>query len=501
MISAEERARIRRLFYVEHWKVGTIAAQLSVHRDTVLHAIEAERFQSRAGELRPSLLDPYKPFIAEQLDQYPRLRASRIYGMLRARGYAGSEVVVRRYVRTVRPVPKTEAYFHLATLPGEQGQVDWASFGKVRIGAALRALSCFVLVLGHSRAMYARFSLDQTLESFLRGHVEAFHALGGAPRVVLYDNLKSVVLERIGGHVRYHPRILELAGHYHFAPQPCAVRRGNEKGKVERAIQYLRHSFFAARRYSSLSDLNRQLTEWIATVAHARPVPGDPNKTAVADALRSEQPLLLPLPAHRFECDLVVPVASGKQPYVHFDRNDYTIPPELVRKPLTLVASEHEVRVLVGGAEVARHARCYDRGRRIEQRSHLHALAEHKRAARELRGRDRLRDACSHADAFLGALAHRGGPIGHHTVRLLKLLDAYGPAELDAALADALSRGTASAESVAHICDQRARARKQPPPVLLVHDDPRVTDLRVTPHKLAAYDALGARSITEESDS
>ncbi|HWO09449.1 MAG TPA: hypothetical protein VNN80_08215, partial [Polyangiaceae bacterium] len=290
-------------------------------------------------------------------------------------------------------------------------------------------------------------------------------------------------------------------GHYHFAPQPCAVRRGNEKGKVERAIQYLRHSFFAARRYSSLSDLNHQLTEWIATVAHARPVPGDPNKTAVADALRSEQPLLLPLPAHRFECDLVVPVASGKQPYVHFDRNDYTIPPELVRKPLTLVASEHEVRVLAGGAEVARHARCYDRGRRIEQRSHLHALAEHKRAARELRGRDRLRDACSHADAFLGALAHRGGPIGHHTVRLLKLLDAYGPAELDAALADALSRGTASAESVAHICDQRARARKQPPPVLLVHDDPRVTDLRITPHKLAAYDALGARSTTEESDS
>jgi transposase len=501
MISTEQRARIRRLFYAEHWKVGTIAAQLSVHRDTVLHAIEAERFQSRDGELRPSQLDAYKPFIAEQLEQYPRLRATRIYGMLRARGFAGSETMVRRYVRTVRPVPKAEAYFHLATLPGEQGQVDWASFGKVRVGAAQRALSCFVMVLGYSRAMYARFSLDQTLESFLRGHVEAFHALGGAPRVVLYDNLKSVVLERIGDHVRYHPRILELAGHYHFAPQPCAVRRGNEKGKVERAIQYLRHGFFAARRYNSLADLNRQLAEWIATVAHTRPVPSDPSKILVADALRSEQPLLLQLPEHRFECDLLVPVASGKQPYVHFDKNDYTIPPELVKKPLTLVASEHQVRVLDGSVEVARHARSYDRGQRIEQRSHLHALAVHKRAAHELRGRDRLRDACSHADAFFGALVHRGGPIGHHTVRLLKLLDAYGAAELDAALADALARGTASAESVEHICDQRARARKQPPPVLLMHDDPRVTELRVTPHKLAAYDALGAAPTTQESES
>jgi hypothetical protein len=194
-----------------------------------------------------------------------------------------------------------------------------------------------------------------------------------------------------------------------------------------------------------------------------------------------------------------MPVASGKQPYIHFDRNDYTIPPELLRKPLTLVASEHEVRVLDGGTEVARHARSYDRGRRVEHPSHLRALAEHKRAARELRGRDRLRHACEHADPFLGALAQRGGAIGHHTVRLIKLLDSYGPAELDAALAEALSRGSAGAESVEHICDQRARARKQPPPVLIVHDDPRVTDLRVTPHKLAAYDALGTRPKPEES--
>jgi transposase len=501
MISSEERARIRRLFYAEHWKVGTIASQLGVHRDTVLLAIEAERFQSRAGELRPSLLDPYKPFITEQLEQYPRLRSTRIFGMLRARGYAGSETVVRRYVRTVRPAAKSEAYFHLATLPGEQGQVDWASFGKVRIGAALRALSCFVMVLSYSRAMYARFCLDQTLESFLRGHVEAFDALGGAPRVLLYDNLKSVVLERVGDHVRYHPRILELAGHYHFAPQPCAVRRGNEKGKVERAIQYLRHGFFAARRYSSLSDLNQQLAEWIETVAHARPVPGDPHGTRVHDALQAEQPVLLPLPEHRFDCDLVMPIASGKQPYVHFDRNDYTIPPELVLKPLTLVASERDVRVLDGAVEVARHARSFDRGQRIEEPKHLAALGEHKRAARELRGRDRLRAACPRAADLLGALAHRGAPVGHHTTRLLKLLDAYGAAELDTAIAEALARGTASAESVAHICDQRARARKQLPPVMLVHDDPRVTDLRVTPHKLTAYDALGAPDDSEETSS
>jgi transposase len=150
--------------------------------------------------------------------------------MLQARGYSGSVVAVRRYVRAVRPRPRAEAYLRLQTLPGEQGQVDWGHFGPLAVGHARRPLVCFVLVLSWSRALYARFALDQSLESFLRGHVEAFAALGGPPRTLLYDNLKRVVLERVGDHIRYHPRLLELAGHYHFAPKPCAPYRGNEKG-------------------------------------------------------------------------------------------------------------------------------------------------------------------------------------------------------------------------------------------------------------------------------
>src|SRR5512145_651198 len=152
--------------------------------------------------------------------------------MLRDRGYPGSAVQVRRYVRTVRPVAGAEAYFRLDPLIAEQGQVDWGNFGALPVGGGRRLLSCFVLVLSWSRAVYARFALDQTLESFLRGHVEAFAALGGVPRTILYDNLKSVVLDRVGDHIRFHPRVLELAGHYHYAPQPCAPYRANEKAQA-----------------------------------------------------------------------------------------------------------------------------------------------------------------------------------------------------------------------------------------------------------------------------
>jgi len=229
MIPPEQRAEIRRLYYAGHWPIGTIATTLGVHHDTVRLAIE--RFIRPGTQVRPSTLDPYKPFLLMTLEQYPRLRATRLYAMIRERGFAGSAVQVQRWVRTVRPAARAEAYLRLETLPGEQAQVDCGNFGALPVGGGRRLLSCFVLVLPWSRAVYARFALDQTLKSFLRGHVEAFTALGGIPRTILYDNLKSVVLDRVGDHIRFHPRVLELAGHYHYAPQPCAPTAATRKGR------------------------------------------------------------------------------------------------------------------------------------------------------------------------------------------------------------------------------------------------------------------------------
>jgi transposase len=497
MISPELFARIRRLFFAEHWKIGTIVSELGVHPDAVRRAIEADRFVRTGLQVRPSVLDPYKGFVTQILEQHPRLRATRLHEMLRMRGYVGSAVVVRRYLRTVRPRARAEAYLRLETLPGEQGQVDWGNFGKIRIGSAERTLSCFVLVLSCSRALFARFALDQTLESFLRGHLHAFSAIGGVPRALLYDNLKSVVLERMGEHIRFHPRILDLAAHYHFAPKPCAPYRGNEKGKVERQIQYLRHSFFAARSFRDVADLNHQLARWIDEVALSRKLP---DGRTVRDALDDERRHLLPLPEHSLESDLLLPVASGKTPYVRFDRNDYSIPHDLVKKPLTLVASEDLVRILDGANEVARHERSYDSRKTIEDPAHLAALAREKRAARELRGRDLLRQACPNAERLIEALAQRGEPLAGHTLRLLRLLDRHGARDLDRAIADALERGAVGSASVAHILDQLLRQRGLPPPLdPFLPDDPRARDLPLAPHSLAPYDALAGGGLPERT--
>lgn len=500
MISEECRSRIRRLFFAEHWKVGTIAAELGVHRDTVHLAIEAKRFTNVAYRASSALLDPYKDFVHRTLEQYPRLRATRLHEMLRARGYQGSVWPLRRYVRSVRPAPQHEAFFRLSVLPGEQAQVDWGHFGTITIGKTKRALSCFVMVLSWSRALFARFVLDQTLESFLRCHRAAFAAFDGVPRGLLYDNLKTAVLERVGDVIRFHPRLLELAGHYHFAPRPVAVARGNEKGRVERAIRYLRDSFFAARGFRSLEDLNGQLATWIEDIAHARIVPGDPDKRRVCEALLEERSRLLPLPEHEFPTDHVRSVRSGKTPYLRFDGNDYSIPHTCVRKPVTLVASDTLVRVLDGDVEVARHERSWERGRQIEREDHLAALADEKRNARQHRGRNRLIAACPSAEAFLQCVALHGGHLGGTTTRLLHLLDIHGARELDIAVSEAHARGAFAARSVAHVLDQRRRARGEVAPLeVVLPDDPRVRDLVVPARELASYDRL-ARPPKETAD-
>jgi transposase len=494
MISQEQKTKIRRLYYVEHWKVGTIATQLRLHHLTVRNALELDDKPAPPRRVRWSILDAYKPFIAETLREHPRLRATRLLEMLRQRGYRGSCNQLRRYVRTVRPARQQEAFLRLQTLPGEQGQVDWGSFGTHPVGRARRTLSCFVMVLSWSRGLYAHFFWDQQLETFLRGHVGAFEAFGGVARDLLYDNLKSVVLERDGDHVRYHPRLLELAGHYHFAPKPCAPYRANEKGRVERAIQYIRHSFYAARHWTDIDDLNAQLHRWLEQVADQRVVPGDPTRSLVAEARTAEQQRLLPLPLHAFECDQVKAIRSGKTPYVRFDLNDYSIPHALVRQPLTLIASPHEVRLsTLDGTEVARHRRSYDRGQLIEDERHIAALAKAKRHAHQLRVRDRLRIVCPHADAFIEALSRRDAAMSAETRRLEALLDQYGADELDRALTDALQRGAISSAAVRYVLDQRARQRGQPPAVAVVlPDNEHVRDLRVTPHRLEAYDQLAS---------
>src|SRR5579859_2347422 len=292
MIPKETDAEIVRLFHGEKWPVGTIATQLGVHHTTVQRVLGQVGVEPKVVAPRPSMADPFVAFIVEQLAKYPELRASRLYEMVKARGYPGGADHFRRVVARHRPRKPAEAYQRLRTLPGEQAQVDWAHFGKLKVGQAERPLWAFVMVLSYSRRLFLRFFPGASMPFFLRGHVDAFTTFGGVARVLLYDNLKSAVLERRGDAIRFHPTLLELAAHYRFEPRPVAVARGNEKGRVERAIRYIREAFFAARSFADLGDLNRQADEWATTRATERPWVEDRSRS-VRDAFADERDKLL----------------------------------------------------------------------------------------------------------------------------------------------------------------------------------------------------------------
>ena len=228
-IGPELQARILRCYHVEKWRVNTIAVQLGVHHGTVQRVLVQAGLPVPGATQRASSLDPYVPFLLQTLQRYPRLTAAALYSMVTERGYRGSASHFRYRVSLLRPRPAAEAYLRLRTLPGEQAQCDWGHFGHLTIGRARRPLMAFVMVLSYSRAIYLRFFLEARLGSFLRGHAEAFSAWGGCPRVILYDNLKSAVLERQSDAIRFNPQLLAFATHYRFEPRPVAVGRGNEK--------------------------------------------------------------------------------------------------------------------------------------------------------------------------------------------------------------------------------------------------------------------------------
>lgn len=490
MIDDSRDAAILRLYHAEKWPVGTIAGELGVHHAVVERVLRAEHAPA-VKLVRASMLDPYAPFIVKTLEAHPRLRASRLYDMCVARGYAGGPDHFRHRVRQLRPKRAAEAFIRRRPLPGEEAQVDWGHFGRITIGRANRQLMAFVMVLSWSRMIFLRFFLGAQMECFLRGHALAFQSFGGVARVLFYDNLKSAVLERRGDAIRFHPTILALSKHYHFEPRPVAVARGNEKGRVERAIRFVRESFFPARKWKDLADLNAQAQEWCQERAASRPWVDD-KAQVVRDVFAKERELLIRLPDNPFPTDLVTEVKIGKTPYARFDGNDYTVPHTHVRQALTVAASETRVRILEGTQVLADHERTYDRGSQVEQRTHIDLLVESKRNARKARASDRLTRSAPTVEKLLRLLAERGTNLGSACGQLLRLLDEHGGTQLERAAREALEKHAPEPRSVRLILDRMRldEGRSARVPVDLP-DDPRIKDIVVRPHSLETYDALG----------
>lgn len=478
-------AEIVRLHYAEHWPVGTIATQLALHPDVVKRVLGLG-VPRVASQLAPRLVDPYRELIEDTLRRYPKLLATRLHDMLRERGYRGSVRTLREHVARVRPRPRREVYLTTETLPGEQAQVDWAFVGTLPFPGGERQLWLFVLVLAHSRAMWGEFVVDLTVHSLCRSLVRASVALGGVPRQWLFDNPKTVVLERVGTAIRFHPTLLALCAAMRVEPRLCAVARPEHKGKVERAIRFLRDRFLAGRTIHGVDEGNRALRRFLDEVAHARPHPRMAPRS-VADLLTAERPRLLPLPDPLPSTDRIEPVSIDSQAFARFDTNRYSVPTRFAHQTLSLVADDRAVRILEGAACVAEHSRSWGKRQLLERPEHRATLVAERKAARDLKGRDRLRAVAPDIDRLLERWAVAGRSLAIRITRTIQLLDLYGEDVFAAAVSDLVARGLTDVGALAMACEKHRKDLRRPLPLPLALPA-HLDDTDVIPHRLESYD-------------
>ena len=483
-------AEIRRLAEIEHLSGRRIARRLHCSRHTVATALELPQPPATVASQRASVLDPYLEQIQSLLSKYPDLSAVRIREEIARgpQGYTGSASLLRRYLRQIRPAGG-RVYQEVHYDPAQAMQVDWGECGTVQVGNTLRKVSVFVAVLCYSRLIFIEFTLSQRKAEFYRGLVHALTFFGGSPRNLIFDNLKAAVLNGSGRHACFHPDFLALCGHFCLQPVACARRDPESKGVVEGGVRYVKHNTLAGR-----ADGLRRFEDYLALAPYWRDQVAnvrihETTRERPIDRFPKERALLRPLPTLPFDTDEVVPVVVSPHARIQFDGNRYSVPPQFVRRPLTLRANREEVRLLHQGQLVARHVRSYERGQ-------LLVLPEHRLAALSLRQLPPQQALEQDFDAwgpeareFHLRLNSRPVKTGVHLRRLLNLAQVYGRTEVLAAIRHALQLETHDAAYVENLLLAERRRQQRPTPTLPTPQRRElIDDITLDPANPALYD-------------
>ena len=467
MIDYELFARIRHLTENERLSPPQIARELAMDPRTVRKWLGAS-FRPRTKTQRPSKLNPFKPQVVRMLQNHP-YTATQIFQRIREQGFEGGYNIVKRYVRKVRP-PTSPAFLTLSFAPGECAQVDWGSYGAVNVGSTRRRLSFFVMVLCYSRMMYVEFTVSQTMEHFLGCHQNAFDFFGSVPKKIMVDNLKSAVLKRIVGQQPvFNPKYLDFARHFGFTIAPCNVGKGNEKGRVENAVGYVKKNFLAGMDIPDFAALAPACRNWLETIANVR-VHGQ-TRQKPCDLFQKEKPFLNPLPPNPFDVASISQIRASSQFRITIDTNHYSVPAEYASTRLTLKAYPDRVCVYSNGNLIARHARSYDRYQDFEDPDHPKELLRQRKKARDQKIFQRFMALSPMAERYYRNLELRRINPHHHVRKIVALSEIYNPDQVKRALEDAFAFEAFSSEYITNLLEQRSRSLPQPQALQLTRQE------------------------------
>ena len=458
MIDYETYCKIRDHRDRQGLTITQTARALGLHPETVSTWSRRERYQPRGSVKRGSHLDPYKGLIVRWLEAHP-LSAQQVFQRLREAGYAGGLTIVNTYVRRIRP-PKQKSFLKLQFAPGEAAQVDWGEYGTVAVGSTRRRLSFFVMVQCYSRQMYVEFTVSQTMEHFLGCHERAFAALG-VPAKIMVDNLKSAVLRRLGGSAPvFNPRYLDYARHHAFQIAPCNVAAGNEKGRVESGVGYVKKNFLNGMEFSDFSAVNPAAQTWLNEIANVR-IHGETHRRPV-DLFAEERALLQTPNANPYDLARVLSLRATSQFRIALDSHRYSVPAEFANQRLTVKAYPERLCIYHQDRLIARHLRSYDRHQDIEDPDPPKALLEQRKSAREQRLLSQFLALCAKAPAYYEGLMARRFNARGHVRKILALAEIYGTHACCRAVEDALVFNAFSSEYIAHLLESRARPKSEP---------------------------------------
>jgi len=483
MIDYHHFCQIKHLHDQQGLNASQIAKEVALDRRTVAYWLTQAHFRPRKPRPAVSKLDPFKPDIVRLLERYP-YSATQVFQRLGEQGFTGSYGLVKAYVHTIRP-RRQAAFLTLAFAPGECAQVDWGSFGTVPVEHTHRQLSFFVMVLCYSRMLYVEFTVSQTMEHFLACHQHAFEFFGGIPHKVMVDNLKSAVLKRAMGDAPVlNPKYLDFARHHGSTITPCNVGKGNEKGRVENGVGYVKKNFLAGLEIPAFSALNPAARHWLDTVANIR-LHGETREQPTV-LWQTERPALRPVPLQPFDIATVSQVRASRQFRITVETNRYSVPAQYAGQALTLKTYPDRLCLYHGDQLIARHVRRYERFQDVEDPDHPKPLLEQRKKARDHKVFMRFLALSPRAEAYYLKLEERRLNPHHHVRKIIALSDIYTPAAVARAMEDALVYEAFSSDYIANLVEQRARCTPEASALHLTRRGD-LLDVSLAPPDLSIY--------------
>lgn len=476
------QAEVMRLHYLEGLGIRAISRRLRIARKTVRRCISTESKSKPERAVRHSLLMPYRSAIERWLSETPELKTPQILERLREKGYEGGITILREQVRKLRPSPPVSPYLVVNHRPGEAMQVDWADFGFALSGVP-RRVSCFVAMLPFSRMMYLEFTLSQRIGSLLRCMDNALEHFGGNATTDVFDNMKTVVQERLPGRPpKFNPRFLQYANaRGGFAVIACTPRHPEGKGSVERGISFVRQRFWPGRRFDGLDSLNAQARAWLIDWGNARHVEST-GKVPNLVFENVEQRLLRPVPPIPFNTDDIDQDTVNTSCRVRFDRNTYSVPWYFVSQHVTLRGSENKLRVFLGPKCIAEHERCWGIRQDIELEGHRRQLEESRRTKPDQIAGARFGETGAR---YFKVLAASTKSLRREGLRLISLAELFGTPQTQQAMERVMQSGYVGADYVEHVLRRQASA---PPRPLIKLGNPALDEMDLSSPDLSLYD-------------